>query len=210
LFLGGICFILGVSHGLFNSYNHSFNGDSFRSLCGVYDWQVEQSLSLDKNSLVEIENNFGENYYLPEEDFGEKVEGSIVLTGKEVQNVKEFFEIYSPKLVDYAGVFVYHAVEHGFDYRLLVAIMGVESSFGKNYPYNTNNPFGISDGGRGLRHFDSLADSIAYLAKILSQDKAYKKFQQSGGIRDLAEAYCPPNAKKWEEVVKKFMKEIAL
>ncbi len=88
---------------------------------------------------------------------------------------------------------------------LLLAIARVESSLGIHYV--KNNIMGIG-GADNMFGFNSMEDSIEYAAKLITTDRAYKRFQVTGSIEDLARVYCPPTAEEWIAGVTQFKAEI--
>lgn len=114
---------------------------------------------------------------------------------------KYFFKHESP-LGYLAPEFVMIADKYGLDYRLLPAISGVESTFGRNYLNGTFNVYGW---GGGLLYFNSWSEGIEKVASGLKNnyvDKGAQSVEQIGYI------YCPPNAVKWSYNVNYFMNEI--
>ena len=60
-----------------------------------------------------------------------------------VVSLKRFFEKYDSPLADYAEKFVKEADKYNLDWRLVPAISGVESTFGKRIPYGSFNAYGF-------------------------------------------------------------------
>ena len=118
-----------------------------------------------------------------------------------VERIRKFLIKKESILVDYAGVFVDKADEYDIDWRLVVAITGIESSFGK---YNASPYNGYGWGG-GSIEFSSWEESIDVVSRGLSVGY-YKKGAKT--IEEIAPIYCPPNYKRWIEVVSLFMEEI--
>jgi hypothetical protein len=54
-----------------------------------------------------------------------------------VENLRNFFDKYNSPLAKYSEEFVTYADKNNLDYRLIPAITGVESTFGKNIPINS-------------------------------------------------------------------------
>jgi hypothetical protein len=70
-------------------------------------------------------------------------------------------------LADYAGVFVAEADKNGIDWRLVAAISGVESGFGRAYPAGSYNGWGWGIYGNNSHAFTSWNDAIVTISKGL-------------------------------------------
>ena len=125
-------------------------------------------------------------------------------TLKEDLRVKQLelaLKYYKSPLADYSDHFVQMADKYQIDWRLLPAISGVESTFGKFYINGTYNAYGW---GGGKIRFESWEDSIEKVSRALSEkyygrglDTPYK----------IAPVYCPPS-KVWARNVTYFMAKI--
>jgi len=132
---------------------------------------------------------------------------AVIVSENDTKKIKKYLESRLSPLADYAGIFTFAGSKYGVDPFLLVAISGIESSFGKNYPKYTHNPFGI--GSHHLMQFDSLDSAILYLAQMLAEKKAYAGWQRNKeNIAELSKVYCPPNKEKWQRAVEKFIREM--
>ena len=83
-----------------------------------------------------------------------------------VETLKRFLEKYNSDFAQNAQVFVDEADKNNLDWKLLVAISGVESTFGQAVPPNCNNAWGYNIYGDHRRCFDSYAEAI----KTISYD----------------------------------------
>ena len=83
-----------------------------------------------------------------------------------VKALKNVFEKYNSPLVDEASSYVALADKNGVDWKLLPAISGLESSFGKRLMPNSYNAYGW---GGGHIYFDSWEQGIDTITKALSQ-----------------------------------------
>ncbi len=117
------------------------------------------------------------------------------------KQLKLALEYYKSPLVDYSAYFVQMADKYGIDWKLLVAISGVESTFGKNYISGTYNAYGW---GGGTIRFASWEDSIEKVSQALGEkyydrglDTPYK----------IAPVYCPPS-RVWAGNVSFFMNKL--
>jgi len=118
-----------------------------------------------------------------------------------IKQLELALKYYKSPLADYSADFVQMADKYGIDWRLLPAISGVESTFGKHYIAGTFNAYGW---GGGTIRFESWKDSIEKVSKALSEkyygrglDTPYK----------IAPVYCPPS-KVWAGNVTFFMEKM--
>jgi hypothetical protein len=104
-----------------------------------------------------------------------------------VENLRKFLLKYNSPLADYAEYFVAYADQNNLDYRLVPAITGVESTFGKFIPVDSYNAYGWANGNY---KFSSWEDSIEHVSKTLK-----KSYIDRGvaSIRQIAKVYAPPS-----------------
>ena len=117
------------------------------------------------------------------------------------QNLKNFLEEFNSPLTDYADEFVASADKYGLDYRLVPAITGVESTFGKQIPENSYNAYGWAN---GAYSFESWEDSIDHVSMTLRT-----KYIDKGAptIAKMARRYAPPSS-TWAGKVRYFVGKI--
>jgi cellobiose-specific phosphotransferase system component IIB len=118
-----------------------------------------------------------------------------------VEKLEKFLKNYNSPLADKAGYFVMVADNFNMDYRLVPAISGIESTFGKNIPQNSFNAYGW---GNGKSTFDSWEESIFVVSKTLSEKYIAKGLDTP--IK-MSRVYCPPNP-DWGRKVAYFMDKI--
>lgn len=118
-----------------------------------------------------------------------------------VENLRKFFEKYNSPLATYAEEFVISADENNLDYRLIPAITGVESTFGKNIPNNSYNAYGWAN---GKYKFTSWEESIAHVSETIKS-----KYIDRGAdsIHKIGKVYAPPS-KTWAQNVSTFVSKI--
>ncbi len=126
---------------------------------------------------------------------------NIDQTDLRVDKLEKFFGQYNSVLASYAKEFVKYADENGLDWRLLPAISGVESTFGKQMISGTYNAYGWAG---GLYRFSSWEDSIAVISKSLKEDYLEKG---APSLSRIARRYCPPSS-TWKYKVEYFMARI--
>lgn len=118
-----------------------------------------------------------------------------------VENLRNFLQKFDSPLSFYAQDFVNYADANGLDYRLVPAISGVESTFGKFIPSNSYNAYGWVNGNYS---FKSWPNSIQTVSEALNE-----KYIQKGAvsIAQIARRYAPPST-TWGGNVKYFMNKI--
>jgi len=118
-----------------------------------------------------------------------------------VAKLQAFLARYDSPLTSYAQVFIDVADEYQIDWKLVPAITGVESTFGKQILYNSYNAYGWNNGNY---YFKSWEDSLKIISKALKEkyfdrglDTPYK----------IGPVYAPPS-KTWAGKVNYFMQKI--
>lgn len=115
--------------------------------------------------------------------------------------LRKYLTKQNSPLVDFADEFVATADKYNLDWRLLPAISGVESTFGKRIPYKSYNAYGWAGGNY---RFISWEDSINVVSKSLKEDYIEKG---AASLSKISRRYCPPNP-AWGYKVLFFMKQI--
>ncbi|HVN67769.1 MAG TPA: hypothetical protein VMT55_05285 [Candidatus Sulfotelmatobacter sp.] len=97
----------------------------------------------------------------------------------------------SSPLIGKGAEIVRWADKYKIDYRLYVALAGVESGFGRHYPRRSHNLTGISNGGARFRSVDG---NIEYTSRIIGSAKYYRKYRRTKRLEDLVYVYkaVPP------------------
>lgn len=118
-----------------------------------------------------------------------------------VENLRNYLQKYNSPLTEYAADFVNYADTYGLDYRLVPAITGVESTYGKRIPYKSYNAYGWAN---GEYKFNSWEDSIGHVSMSLRTKYIDKG---AGTINKIARRYAPPSV-TWAPKVKNIMGKI--
>lgn len=118
-----------------------------------------------------------------------------------VATLESFLKKYDSPLTSYAPELVYYADQNGLDYRLVPAITGVESTFGKRIPQDSYNAYGWANGNY---NFDSWESSIATVSSTL---KANYLDKGAVTVNQIARIYAPPST-TWAVKVQFFMNKI--
>lgn len=115
--------------------------------------------------------------------------------------LRDYLEKFNSPLADYADEFIYSADAFGLDWRLLPAITGVESTYGKFIPKNSYNAYGWNN---GVYKFKSWPDSIWYVSKALKENYLDRG---ANTVDKIARIYAPPSP-TWTAKVKSIMRKI--
>jgi len=124
-----------------------------------------------------------------------------VIVDNRQEILRDYFEKFNSPLADFSDEFINSADAFGLDWRLLPAITGVESTYGKFIPKNSYNAYGWNN---GLYHFKSWPDSIWYVSKALKENYVDRGAKT---IDKIARIYAPPSP-TWAAKVKSIMKKI--
>lgn len=119
-----------------------------------------------------------------------------------VFELESYLSLWNSPLESYARTFVGKADNYSLDWRLVPAITGVESAFGKRIPLDSFNAYGWAN---GAYSFESWDESIEVVAKTL-REKYYDRGAED--INQIARRYAPPST-TWAGNVKIFMTKIS-
>ena len=117
--------------------------------------------------------------------------------------LQDYLETHNSPLAPYASHFIERADYYGLpDWRLVPAITGVESTFGKAIPKNSYNAYGWAN---GAYSFDSWEESIDHVTRTLKT----KYFDRGANtVEKIGRIYAPPS-KTWAGNVHFFMDKIS-
>lgn len=101
--------------------------------------------------------------------------------------LSEYFTLKNCPLLPYVSDFITAADKYNVDYRLLPAISIHESTCGKRFPADTNNPFGWNSAKGPKGRFASIPVAIDYITKQLANASPYA----GKSIRTKLSYYCP-------------------
>ena len=120
------------------------------------------------------------------------------------KSLQVYLEKHNSPLAEYADVFVSEADKNEIDWKLVAAISGVESTFGKRIPYNSYNGWGWGVYGNNVLRFNSWNEAITTISTALREryiNKAGKK-----NVYEIGSMYAAdPN---WANKVLFFMRQI--
>ena len=124
--------------------------------------------------------------------------------------MSEFLYNYNSPMTPYAQVAVEEADRYGLDWRLIIAISGVESAFGNILPRDSHNAWGwrgINGNEQGWSMFSSWEEAISHITErmALGYGTNLTPFQ-------IQNTYCPPCGETgldlWAHGVTRFMSEM--
>lgn len=130
-----------------------------------------------------------------------KIESEAKINDTRTLRLEKFLKNQKSPLMPYAQKFVEEADKNQIDWRLLAAIAGIESGFGRKIVSGSYNAYGW---GGGTIRFKSWEDSIEIVSKALAEKYYAKGLNTPEKINPV---YCPPN-KTWASTVRIFMGKI--
>lgn len=122
-----------------------------------------------------------------------------------IESLRAFFKSFDGPLEPYSEVFVQVADKYDLDYRLLPSIACLESSCGKFYIPDSNNPFGWGIYGNTVTKFKTMEECIDTVGRGLSENYIKKGYDT---VEKIAPIYNPPNPIKWAGNVNYFFNKI--
>jgi len=118
-----------------------------------------------------------------------------------IEKLRSFLESYNSPFSNKAVYLIEIADKYEIDWRLIPAISGIESTFGRQIPYNSYNAYGWAN---GTYRFNSWEESFEKVAKTLKEkyiDRGLDTPEKMGPV------YAPPS-KTWAGKVRYFMNKI--
>lgn len=125
----------------------------------------------------------------------------IIEKEQKVNTLTSFLKERNSPLTAFARIFVEEAEKNELDYRLVPAITGVESSFGKAIPTDSFNAYGWANGNY---FFASWEESIAIVTKTLNEQ--YKQGWGAETPEQIGKYYAA--SPTWASRVVLFMEQI--
>lgn len=121
----------------------------------------------------------------------------------EITLIDQYLEKKGSPLQGLGWAFYDYSRQYHIDYHLLVAVAGVESSFGVHYPKWTNNFMGW---GSAKLVFADRSDCIKVVASKIATLPYYKRFRETHSVREFSLAYNRPYA--YEKKIMYFINEL--
>lgn len=121
-----------------------------------------------------------------------------------VQVLKAYLTKRNSPLVESAATFVAQADKNKLDWKLVAAISGLESSFGKHIPYESYNGWGWGVYGDNVHNFSSWDDGITTISKGLREQ--YMNKWNATDVYSIGRIYAA--SPTWADRVTYFMRDI--
>ena len=121
-----------------------------------------------------------------------------------VEILKDYLEAQDSPLAPSAQQFIESADKHNLDWKLLVSIAGLESSFGKHKPANSHNAWGWGYNGGTVKHFDTWEEAIEEISRGLREN--YLKENEGSDPYIIGPTYAA--SPTWAVRVESFMNKI--
>ena len=146
------------------------------------------------------------NVFAEDKSASAKIETKLAVAKNDyrVNVLRSYLKQYNSPLVDNAEDFVKYADMYDLDWRFVAAISGLESTFGKEIPYNSYNGWGYGIYGTNTRSFESWEDGIQTVSKDLRE-----KYMNEWGATDvyaIGKIYAA--SPTWAQRVEYFMNRI--
>lgn len=160
------------------------------------------------SSPRKITQNTGDVYstFTAVPDIGDATLGES-LVGVEARStqLRRYLEVYRSPLAPSSDLILSVSDQYHLDWRLLTAISGQESTFGKNVPEDSHNAWGWGIHSRGTMKFSSWEQAIGVVGKSLRED-----FLDQGAetVEELMQKWAPFSDGSWAFGVNYFMAEL--
>lgn len=138
---------------------------------------------------------------VPSATFSSNSSGEVDYRAK---SLRLFLSKYDSPLTDSAETFIGQADKNKIDWKLLAAISGVESTFGKQIPYETHNAWGWGIYGDNRIYFKSFDEGIAIISQALKEK--YIDRMGSDNVYTIGRMYAA--SPTWGVRVEQFMNMI--
>lgn len=138
------------------------------------------------------------------DDIGVRDDVQPIIKTTDIRELKlrQYLEKQNSPLAKYAQVFIQSAKKYNLpDWRLVPAISGTESTFGKEIPANSYNGYGWAN---GTFYFQSWENSIDVVSKTLKHEYIDRGLNT---VEKIAHVYAPPST-TWANHVQFFMNQI--
>lgn len=119
--------------------------------------------------------------------------------------LREFLGQYNSPLVPFAADFVEIADKYNLDWKLVAAISGVESTFGKQIPYSSFNGWGWGIYGDNMIRFSSWTEGIETVSEGLRTN--YLNKWGAKDVYEIGRFYAA--SPTWAQRVSYFMRKIS-
>jgi len=121
-----------------------------------------------------------------------------------VDILRDYLEAQNSPLADHAATFVEMADKYHLDWKLVAAISGLESGYGKAIPVNSYNAWGWGIYGDNVKRFESWDEAIATISQGLREN--YIDKTGSDSVYAIGPRYAA--SPTWAVRVENFMAQI--
>lgn len=129
---------------------------------------------------------------------------ALAVTDSRVRILREFLEKYNSPLAPYAATFVETADKYNLDWKLVAAISGVESTFGREIPSESFNGWGWGIFGDNMIRFSSWNEGIETISEGLRNK--YINTWGAKNVYEIGRFYAA--SPTWAQRVEYFMNSI--
>lgn len=133
------------------------------------------------------------------------VSSSITPQDDRVQILRDYLEKRNSPLAPNARTFIEQADKYNLDWRLVAAISGLESGFGKQIPVNSYNGWGWGIYGNNVKYFSSWDEAIETISQGLREN--YINKMGTDNIYSIGRIYAA--SPTWAVRVEHFMMDIS-
>lgn len=171
---------------------------------------VENKLEPINNPTAQAENNATSTLTEQLTAINPEKATQISATDARIVAMRKFLIDKNSPMYPYADVFVTEADKQGLDWRLVAAISGIESNFGKVTPRDSNNAWGWKGGPGGTwSKFPTFREGIRTITNGLANG-----YGRNLTPYQIEPTYCPPCAQNpahiWARTVTKFMNDLEI
>ncbi|MBN2100408.1 hypothetical protein JW710_00730 [Candidatus Dojkabacteria bacterium] len=174
--------------------------------------ESNSGIDLDPILASSLDDYSGPSSSLYATKFGDSssgIYGDLVTSDTRVIALNRFLVDYGSPMAPYAETFVTSAEDVGLDWRLVPAISGVESAFGRIIPYNSYNAWGWRGGAYGaFSEFGSWENGIEHVTTRIAVG-----YGTDIDVFTMEPIYCPPCGQNpqhaWANGVARYMAEIS-
>ena len=121
-----------------------------------------------------------------------------------VKILEGYLNEYNSPLATHARSFIESADKYDLDWKLLVSIAGLESSYGKHIPQNSHNGWGWGYNNGSVKHFENWDAAIEEISKGLRENYLFDNKESDPYIIGPKYAASPT----WAQRVTYFMNKI--
>jgi len=112
----------------------------------------------------------------------------VVKHDNRAEILRAYLAQYNSPLADHADTFIKEADANQLDWRMVAAIAGVESGYGKAIPAYSYNVWGFGVYGSNVRRFESWDDGITVVTTALRQE--YMNARGATNVYEIGATYA--------------------